>query len=186
MRHQHAGLSIRDFPLAYGKLWPATDAASVAQYNAQRVEITNFNPITAFQIELQMVHRIVAMLILCAVAFCAWQAWRKFSGPVAKLSVVLVCVDSLQAGLGAATVLSDKAADIATAPRAGRCTFASHGRDVEYNRRSISATCCRRLAGRSRFKTAVHGKFEWRYGCRSCRQDAGSTLVNESNRRIIE
>src|SRR5690242_20766835 len=38
MRHQHAGLSISDFPLAYGKLWPATDPASIALYNAHRVE----------------------------------------------------------------------------------------------------------------------------------------------------
>jgi heme a synthase len=115
MRHQHAGLSIRDFPLAYGKLWPATDAASVAQYNANRVEITNFNPITAFQIQLQMVHRIVAMLILCAVAFCAWRARRNFSGPLARLSVFWFVLILCQAGLGAATILSDKAADIATA-----------------------------------------------------------------------
>ena len=26
MRHQHAGLAIPDFPLAYGKLWPDVDA----------------------------------------------------------------------------------------------------------------------------------------------------------------
>ena len=39
MRHQHAGLAIPDFPLAYGKLWPAMDAASVAHYNQQRIEI---------------------------------------------------------------------------------------------------------------------------------------------------
>jgi cytochrome c oxidase assembly protein subunit 15 len=115
MRHQHAGLSIHDFPLAYGKLWPATDAASVARYNEHRVEITNYNPITAFQIQLQMVHRIVAVLILCAVAFCAWQSWRKFSGPVAKLSAFWFVLILCQAGLGAATVLSDKAADISTA-----------------------------------------------------------------------
>jgi cytochrome c oxidase assembly protein subunit 15 len=115
MRHQHAGLSIHDFPLAYGKLWPATDAASVARYNEHRVEITNYNPITAFQIQLQMVHRIVAVLILCAVAFCAWQSWRKFSGPLAKLSAFWFVLILCQAGLGAATVLSDKAADISTA-----------------------------------------------------------------------
>ena len=117
MRHQHAGLSIRDFPLAYGKLWPATDAASVAKYNEHRVEITNFNPITAFQIELQMVHRIIAMLILCAVSFCAWQAWRKFSGrsSIAKLAMFWLGLILCQVALGAATVLSDKAADIATA-----------------------------------------------------------------------
>ena len=115
MRHQHAGLAIRDFPLAYGKLWPATDAASVMRYNEHRVEITNFNPITAFQIQLQMVHRIVAVLILGAVGFCAWSAWRKRSGPVAKLSAFWFGLILCQAGLGAATVLSDKAADVATA-----------------------------------------------------------------------
>ncbi|HEY4415213.1 MAG TPA: COX15/CtaA family protein [Verrucomicrobiae bacterium] len=116
MRHQHAGLSIRDFPLAYEKLWPATDVASVAKYNEHRVEITNFNPITAFQIELQMVHRIIAVLILCAVAFCAWQAWRKFSlqSPIAKLASFWLGLILCQVALGAATVLSDKAADIAT------------------------------------------------------------------------
>lgn len=114
MRHQHAGLSIRDFPLAYGKLWPATDPASVELYNAHRVEITNINPITAFQIELQMVHRIVAVLILAAVAWCAWKAWRKFPGTLAKISAFWLGLILCQATLGAATVLTDKAADVAT------------------------------------------------------------------------
>lgn len=112
MRHQHAGLSIPDFPLAYGKLWPATDPASVAQYNAHRVEITDVNPITAFQIELQMVHRIVAVLILAAVAFCAW---RSRGSTVYKLAAFWLGLIVVQAGLGAVTVLSNKAADIATA-----------------------------------------------------------------------
>ena len=117
MRHQHAGLSIRDFPLAYGKLWPATDPASVALYNEHRVEIMNYNPITAFQIQLQMVHRVVAVLILCAVAFCAGKAWQKFSwrNPITKLATVWLGLILCQVALGAATVLSGKAADIATA-----------------------------------------------------------------------
>ena len=112
MRHQHAGLAISDFPLAYGKLWPATDAASVAHYNEQRVEITDVNPITAFQIELQMVHRIAALLILAAVALCAWRARHT---RVAKASIFWLSLILTQAALGAATVLSDKAADVATA-----------------------------------------------------------------------
>ncbi len=117
MRHQHAGLAIRDFPLAYGKLWPATDPASVARYNEHRVEITNYNPITAFQIQLQMVHRIVAVLILGAVTFCAWKAWRKFSwsSPMTKLAAFWLGLILCQVALGAATILSDKAADVATA-----------------------------------------------------------------------
>src|SRR5207344_2903371 len=43
MRHQHAGLAVPDFPLAYGKVWPATDAASIAAYNAQRLEAAGEN-----------------------------------------------------------------------------------------------------------------------------------------------
>jgi heme a synthase len=114
MRHQHAGLSIRDFPLAYGRLWPATDPASLAHYNAHRIEITAIKPVTAFQIQLQMVHRIVAMLILLAVGWCVLKAWRKFPGPFAKISAFWFCLILCQATLGAATVLTDKAADIAT------------------------------------------------------------------------
>jgi hypothetical protein len=36
----HAGLAIPDFPLAYGGLWPATDAASIETYNQTRVEVS--------------------------------------------------------------------------------------------------------------------------------------------------
>jgi cytochrome c oxidase assembly protein subunit 15 len=112
MRHQHAGLAIPDFPLAYGKIWPDTGADAVARYNADRVEVISANPITAFQIGLQMVHRIVAGLILIAVAACAWLArtipvHRRFSN--FWLGLIMV-----QIGLGAWTIWSNKAADVAT------------------------------------------------------------------------
>jgi heme a synthase len=61
MRHQHAGLAIPDFPAAYGKLWPDTDPAAIARYNQNRLEVLAYNPITAAQVELQMVHRIMAL-----------------------------------------------------------------------------------------------------------------------------
>ncbi len=61
MRHQHAGLAIPDFPAAYGKIWPDTSPAAVPRYNQNRLEASGENPITAFQIELQMAHRIVAL-----------------------------------------------------------------------------------------------------------------------------
>src|SRR5208282_5687409 len=67
MRHQHAGLSIPDFPAAYGKIWPATDAASILRYNQNRMEVIGYNPITAFQVELQMAHRLMALVIFAAV-----------------------------------------------------------------------------------------------------------------------
>jgi cytochrome c oxidase assembly protein subunit 15 len=117
MRHQHAGLSIPDFPLAYGKVWPATDPASVELYNQKRIEVTALNPITSFQILLQMVHRSVALLILTGVAFVAWATRRNLGvkNPLSKFTVVWLALILAQAFLGGATIWSGKAADVATA-----------------------------------------------------------------------
>lgn len=113
MRHQHAGLAIPDFPLAHGKLWPDMSAEAVANYNARRVEVTVSNPITVFQIGLQMTHRIVACLILAAVAACAWKARRVQS--LKPLAFIWLALIFIQVCLGAWTIWSNKAADVATA-----------------------------------------------------------------------
>ena len=117
MRHQHAGLAIPDFPLAYGKLWPAMDPQSVALYNQRRIEVVAANPITAFQIGLQMVHRLMAACILAAVAAAAWLAHRRLGSqhPVARFSLLWLGLILVQAALGAFTIWSNKAADVATA-----------------------------------------------------------------------
>jgi len=117
MRHQHAGLAIPDFPLAYGKLWPAMDAASVARYNQQRIEATAVNPITAFQIGLQMAHRLVALAVLGAVAFAVWSARRALGcrALLSRLALGWLGLIVVQVLLGAATIWSNKAADVATA-----------------------------------------------------------------------
>ncbi|MDB6123859.1 MAG: Cytochrome oxidase assembly [Pedosphaera sp.] len=116
MRHQHAGLAIPDFPLAYHKIWPPMDAASVATYNQTRDAAEGTNPITAFQIGLQMLHRIMALLIGIAVVYSAWLTRRQLGvrNPLAKLSLVWVGLILLQVTLGAYTIWSNKAADIAT------------------------------------------------------------------------
>jgi cytochrome c oxidase assembly protein subunit 15 len=117
MRHQHAGLAIPDFPAAYGRLWPRTDAASVERYNQQRLEIVAVKPITAFQVQLQMAHRITAVLILGAVALCAIRTWRRLGlkDLQSKLCLLWAGLICAQVGLGAWTIWSNKAADIATA-----------------------------------------------------------------------
>jgi len=117
MRHQHAGLAIPDFPLAYGKLWPVTDRASVQLYNQHRLETVGTNAITGAQILLQMVHRLVAICSLLGVGLCAWGASRTFGhrAPLSKLAWGWFGLICLQALLGAATIWSNKAADIATA-----------------------------------------------------------------------
>lgn len=116
MRHQHAGLAISDFPLAHGKLWPAMDAGSVARYNQARGEMTATNPITAFQIGLHMAHRIVALVILLAVAWVSGLSRRKLAGTTLSRGAALwLALIIAQASLGALTIWTNKAADIATA-----------------------------------------------------------------------
>lgn len=115
MRHQHAGLAVPDFPLAYGQFYPATDAASIDQYNADRIDPRQFNRITAGQIHLHMLHRFNGMLLFFLVPFAAWRFWSSERGlpgrSVAKAWAGLIV---LQATLGILTVLMNKPADIAT------------------------------------------------------------------------
>ena len=117
MRHQHAGLAIPDFPSAYGSWWPATDADSIGRYNRERVELTALNPITGAQIKLQMAHRATAFCIFVAVAWLAGAARSRFGADsrVARLAALWFGAILLQVILGAATIWTNKAADLATA-----------------------------------------------------------------------
>jgi cytochrome c oxidase assembly protein subunit 15 len=103
--------------LAYGKLLPPIDAESVARYNQQRLEVTALNSITATQIGLQLVHRLLAAIIIIIALLASLSAWRKLGlrDPVSRLGLLLIALILVQAGLGAATIWSNKAADIATA-----------------------------------------------------------------------
>jgi cytochrome c oxidase assembly protein subunit 15 len=117
MRHQHAGLAIPDFPLAYGKLWPAMNEHAVTTYNQQRLEVLANNPITGFQIGLQMTHRILALLIIAAVAACMFTARRELGSGhlLSRAAFFWLILIGVQAVLGATTIWSNKAADLATA-----------------------------------------------------------------------
>jgi len=92
------------------------DAASVAKYNSLRDESLAPNPITAFQIGLQMVHRLVALMIFCAVTSCAIVTRRHLGPrhPSSRLALVWAGLILTQVFLGAFTIWSNKAADVAT------------------------------------------------------------------------
>jgi heme A synthase len=116
MRHQHAGLAIPDFPLAHGKLWPATDPASLDAYNRARLDVIETHPVTAAHIHLHMTHRVTAVLLLVAAVWLAAKTRRALGGghPVSRFALAWCGLVIVQAALGAFTVLSNKAADIAT------------------------------------------------------------------------
>ena len=126
MRHQHAGLAVPDFPLAYGKIWPATDPASVELYNAHRLEAAGEAPITAPHIVIHMLHRFTAVAVLLAVIGSAIVARRhtQSGALLRKLSGAWVAVVLVQAALGIFTILSQRKVDVTTAHVAmGALTF---------------------------------------------------------------
>ena len=127
MRHQHRDLSILDFPAAYGKVIPDVDAESLAKINQWR-EARALSEVTAAQIWLQMAHRFVAALIAIGVIAC-WFVLRSHreNEMLVKLSTLWVLFLGCQIVLGAWTIWSDKAADVATAHVAVGATTLAFG-----------------------------------------------------------
>jgi heme a synthase len=114
MRHQHSGLAIPDFPLAYGQLYPPTDAAFLESVNQRRVDVIDGGIVTAFQVHLQMLHRGVAFLLVSLALFLAFRSQSESSGWMTGFRVWAGLFLG-QFCLGAATIWTNKAADVATA-----------------------------------------------------------------------
>jgi heme a synthase len=115
MRHQHKDLAIRDFPTANGAWIPDTSAAALAKINDGR-DALSLSDVDAFQIWLQMAHRFLAVAIGIAVIIFCIRVLRHARGidALGRLSIVWLILFFLQFALGASTIWSNKAADIAT------------------------------------------------------------------------
>jgi heme a synthase len=140
MRHQHRDLAMLDFPTANGAWIPDTSATALAKINAWR-DARGLSDVTAFQIWLQMAHRLLAFIIAIAVvAFClrVGRDAPRFAA-VKRLSIFWVALVACQIALGAWTIWSNKAADVATAHVALGAVMLSFGV-------SISAICGRVMA----------------------------------------
>ncbi len=115
MRHQHRDLSILDFPTAYGSWLPDTSPGRISEINARREKLA-LSDVTAFQVWLQMTHRFGAVLITIGVVAWAVRVWRDASDIVVlrRLAFLWPALLAGQLLLGAWTIWSNKAADIAT------------------------------------------------------------------------
>jgi heme a synthase len=137
MRHQHRDLSIFDFPTANGAWIPDTSAVALAKINAWR-DARGLSDVDAFQIWLQMAHRFLALLIAIAIIVFCSRVWRdaRQVPTLKRLSMWWVAFLLVQLTLGAWTIWSNKAADIATAHVAVGAIMLSFGV-------SVSAICWR-------------------------------------------
>ncbi len=149
MRHQHRDLAILDFPTANGAWIPDTSADTLAKINSWR-DARALSNVTAFQIWLQMAHRFGALIIFGGVLAFFIRVRRTDDGDGApprrlsslgRLSMWWLGLLLFQLTLGAWTIWSNKAADIATAHVAVGAIMLSFGV-------IISAICWRLLQER--------------------------------------
>ncbi len=124
MRHQHRDLSILDFPTAYGQVLPNISTEDLAVINQWR-EARALSEVTAAQIWLQMAHRLLAVMIVVG-AIGSWFALRE-QQILSRLTTFWVLLLACQVTLGAWTIWSNKAADIATAHVAVGATMLAFG-----------------------------------------------------------
>ena len=118
MRHAHTGLSILDFPKAYGHWWPQVHKADLPALNTERIEVLHMPPTSLGQIHLQMTHRMMAFVIFLGVLAAAVAAWRRralLSAGLRRLAYGWPLVLSMQVTLGMYVIWTGKAADVATA-----------------------------------------------------------------------
>jgi cytochrome c oxidase assembly protein subunit 15 len=128
MRHQHRDLAILDFPTANGSWLPDTTAPALAAINSRRNAL-GLSDVTAFQIWLQMAHRFGAVIVAVGLVSCAVQIWGGGSAlrPLRRPAIVWLMLLAGQITLGAWTIWSNKAADIATTHVAVGATMLSLG-----------------------------------------------------------
>jgi cytochrome c oxidase assembly protein subunit 15 len=116
MRHQHRDLAILDFPTAYHQWIPDTSANALANINVWR-DARAMSDVTAFQIWLQMTHRFIAVMIAISIILLCLRIWKdaREISVLRRLSILWVALIFCQITLGAWTIWSNKAADVATA-----------------------------------------------------------------------
>ena len=140
MRHQHRDLAILDFPLAYGQVIPDVSAERLAAINKWR-DAQALSNLDASHIWLQMAHRFGAVLVLAAIVWYAI-ALRRTAAPARSLltlSSFWVFFLALQVTLGAWTIWTNKAADVATAHVAVGATLLALGVGIIAISRRVSA-----------------------------------------------
>ena len=115
MRHEHTDLAITDFPFAYGKVFPSLSQNSLQQINEQRMHSQHLQPTSRYEILLQLFHRGVALLILTGIMISWMKFFRDKEVLLKKWANIWLVLVLLQITLGAWTIWSNKAADVATA-----------------------------------------------------------------------
>ncbi len=114
LRHTYSGLSVPDFPLAYGQIFPSLSSEALQSYNRQLIESgikwEADKDVEAYQIILHLIHRYWAFAVAAVVTLLGYRLRTFTHAPaiVKKSGTILWILIGLQFTLGILTVLSRK------------------------------------------------------------------------------
>jgi cytochrome c oxidase assembly protein subunit 15 len=116
MRHDHAGLSVPDFPLAYGQVWPSTNEQALVEINKERNEVYDMPPTTQMNIFLHLKHRLLAIILFIAIVSFLIYVHRKLNEEkwINVLANIWLALVGVQIGLGALIIWTKKMPSIAS------------------------------------------------------------------------
>ncbi|MEM9399571.1 MAG: COX15/CtaA family protein [Verrucomicrobiota bacterium] len=117
IRHEHAGLSIPDFPLHYGQIIPPMGEHEVEKINEYRELHTNLPPTSTLQIALHFAHRLFAYLITALFIYSYWWMFKHSKAGFKAFKGwfnVWINLIILQVALGVSVILTEKTAEFAT------------------------------------------------------------------------
>ncbi len=116
MRHAHKGLSILDFPKAYGSWWPHVTQDQIPEINQERRE-SGHPETTLMLIHLQMGHRFLAYLLTVLILMMAWKWGSDVQLPseLRMASKIWGASVLFQVTLGACTILTDRGFEVTSA-----------------------------------------------------------------------
>ncbi|MFZ4621099.1 MAG: COX15/CtaA family protein [Bacteroidota bacterium] len=114
LRHTYSGLSIPEYPLAYGQILPSLDPDSIRSYNQHLIDIgmkwAGDKPVATYQIVLHLLHRYWAIAVTGMVLFLGFRlrSLGEPSGILRKHGTLLWTMVIIQFTLGIFTVLTRK------------------------------------------------------------------------------
>ncbi len=114
LRHTYSGLSVPDFPLAYGQIFPSLSTEALQSYHRHLVELgikwEADKPAAAYQIVLHLLHRYWAFVVSGVVIVLGYRLRSLSSAPniLKKSGMILWVLIGLQFTLGILTVLTRK------------------------------------------------------------------------------
>ncbi len=114
LRHTYSGLSIPDFPLAFGQIFPALSPEDIRLYNQHLIDLGlkwgGDKPVESYQIVLHLLHRYWALMVVGAVSYLSYllRTTKSSSAVLKKSGLILWILVGIQFTLGILTVLTRK------------------------------------------------------------------------------